>query len=82
MNCLGPGDYNPKGLEKRVQVCTIRQDSDIKRRSTSGKINYLSEKDTSKIHAKLNATVTLPKSKLKQMEKRNRSFFYLKISLS
>ena len=53
-------------------MCTIRDDNETKRRSTcNGKISYLSQKDTSHVTAKLKSgsSITIPRSKVKQMEK-------------
>ena len=51
----------------------MRDDNETKRRSVpgNGKISYLSQKDTSQITAKLKSgsSITIPRSKVKQMEK-------------
>merc|ERR1712106_770990 len=65
----GPGDYNPKGLDKRIPGVTIHTQQTQSRQSHGGKANYLSQKDTSTVGARMKSMVQVSRGKLKQMEK-------------
>merc|ERR1712131_579736 len=69
----GPCDYDPNDAsEKRVKGFSIREENLKKeRRQPSGKINYLSKKDTTQSQSKLarSSSVTIPRSQLKGLEK-------------
>merc|ERR1711917_2606 len=69
----GPCDYDPNDAsEKRIKGFSIREeDMKKERRQSSGKINYLTKKDTTHIQSKLarSSSVTIPRKQLKGLEK-------------
>ena len=53
----GPGDYNPKGFEKRVKSATIVAETLKKELPTPTKPNYLKQKDTSDVAKKIHSSM-------------------------